>query len=278
MKRCCLFLAAVLLLVLFPLGTVAEKAFVRLWVKGEFREPEVSPFIESNRTYVPLRFIGEALNLSVNWDPDRRSAIISNDRSIFVEIFVDETTAYVNHAPVSLDAPARIYQNRTFVPLRFIGESLLQKVDWDPQNRCAIVGEGYPYGSTVNNSKDSTTQPGLPTLDLSGTYESFHRETYLLYNEPRAMDVHSTVILTRLDGDRYRLLRNDESLDGKNGVTTVAYATYYPQGGYLEIESSYAVTGFYGVFHSEFVQPGTEGGYGEGILWIGPVAYGHVEG
>lgn len=54
---------------------IGSKVF---YVDGIARPMDVAPTIEQDRTYVPLRFVAEALNASVTWDPREHKASITS--------------------------------------------------------------------------------------------------------------------------------------------------------------------------------------------------------
>jgi outer membrane protein assembly factor BamB len=58
---------------------------------------------------------------------------IETDERISLVLTVDSDQAYLNKKPVKMDAPARIINGRTMVPIRFISESFGCKVEWDPK-------------------------------------------------------------------------------------------------------------------------------------------------
>jgi N-acetylmuramoyl-L-alanine amidase len=95
--------------------------------------PDQHPFIApaSQRTYVPLRFVSEALGAQVDWDGAKKVVIVRKGGTM-VRMLVGAGTAQVNGVDVSLDAPARLVGNRTMVPLRFVSEILGAEVDWLP--------------------------------------------------------------------------------------------------------------------------------------------------
>jgi hypothetical protein len=53
---------------------------ISIYVNGQKKIPDEEPFICNGRTYVPLRFISEALDKEVKWD-DKTSRIDINDKS-----------------------------------------------------------------------------------------------------------------------------------------------------------------------------------------------------
>ncbi|MEW6573432.1 MAG: stalk domain-containing protein [Bacillota bacterium] len=119
----------------------AEASAITVAIDGERLSCDVPPVIEQGRTLVPLRAIFEALGAAVDWDGTTRT-VTGRKRTTTVKLVVGQKTAYVNGKAVALDVPARIISGRTMVPLRFIGESLGAKVDWDGTKRTVIVVTG----------------------------------------------------------------------------------------------------------------------------------------
>ncbi|HZG76787.1 MAG TPA: copper amine oxidase N-terminal domain-containing protein, partial [Paenibacillus sp.] len=95
----------------------------RAVIGGEERALDAAPTVKGGRTMVPFRFLGEALQASVQWDPAAQRITLSlGDESIVLT--VDQTTALVNGRTVTMDAPPVISEGRTLVPLRFVAENL----------------------------------------------------------------------------------------------------------------------------------------------------------
>lgn len=134
-----IFLA--LILMIYPITSYANKD-IKLFINGEDIKSDVAPFIENNRTLVPVRVISENLGYDVGWDAKNQTVSISgNDKKIIMP--VNSTKVTVNNKKKNLDVPAKVSKNRTFVPVRFIAENLGTTVDWDNENRAVIIGEGY---------------------------------------------------------------------------------------------------------------------------------------
>lgn len=91
---------------------------------------EVAPFTLEGRTMVPIRFIGEALGAKVEWNNQDRRVTLSKD-DIKIELVIDRKDASVNGQTNVLDAPAVIRDDITFVPVRFVSESMKMKVFFD---------------------------------------------------------------------------------------------------------------------------------------------------
>lgn len=80
------------------------------------------PYIaEGDRTLVPIRFISEAFGADVDWNDDTRQVTITRKDTTIV-MTIDEAAYTVNGQKKTLEAPATIKNDRTFVPIRHITE------------------------------------------------------------------------------------------------------------------------------------------------------------
>lgn len=98
-------------------------------ISGKNKTCDVSPVIVNDRTMLPARFVVEALGAKIAWIENERKVEISNDNTeIF--IYIDSDKAIVNSEEKNLDSPAFIKNGRTYIPIRFISETLGAKVEW----------------------------------------------------------------------------------------------------------------------------------------------------
>ncbi len=97
---------------------------------------DFAPFIDrsTSRTYVPIRAITESFGAKVQWNSQSQTVTIDLDNTR-IELQIGSTSAKVNGKNLYLEAPPTIVKDRTFVPLRFISESLGAKVQWFPEDR-----------------------------------------------------------------------------------------------------------------------------------------------
>ena len=103
---------------------------INLTVDGEYEYFYYKPVNDSGRILLPFRELFELFNMSVEWDDSSRKAIAKND-SKTIEITVNAEKAYVNGIEKTLDVPAKIIDNRLYMPVRFVAESLEYSVIWN---------------------------------------------------------------------------------------------------------------------------------------------------
>lgn len=105
---------------------------------GNYLGFEQPPVIEDGRTLVPMRFIFEQMGAEVNWNGETRSVTATKD-GMTVTLAIDDANAAVNGSAATLDVPARLINDKTMIPLRFLSENLGYTVDWDGETRTAII-------------------------------------------------------------------------------------------------------------------------------------------
>ena len=91
---------------------------------------DTAPFIERDRVLVPVRGILESLGYTVHWQEHTQSVLAMNE-DVTISLTINDTIATVNGYEIPVDAPAKIKDGRTFVPLRFLAEYSGADVRWN---------------------------------------------------------------------------------------------------------------------------------------------------
>jgi len=104
-------------------------------IDGVPQEPlERPPFIMGGRTYVPIRFISEAMGAKVEYDAkDKKIVITYQDISLLLQI--NNPIMHINEKEEKLDASPLIRMGRTFVPLRAIAQAFGATVNYISETR-----------------------------------------------------------------------------------------------------------------------------------------------
>lgn len=91
-------------------------------------------------TLVPTREVFSAMGASVEWkDAEKKVYINHGDKLIVLE--VNNPDAWVEGVQQKLDAPPKIINSKLMLPLRFIGEALGYKVDWEHETRHISINQ-----------------------------------------------------------------------------------------------------------------------------------------
>ncbi|MCR4398758.1 MAG: copper amine oxidase N-terminal domain-containing protein [Firmicutes bacterium] len=143
MRRCTAILLLVLLTAPFC-GSGARAAGagdVRIEIDGVPLQTEAPAFIEQNRTFVPFRSIFTSLGAEVSWDGPTRT-VTGRLGDTTIQLVIGNKTALVNGTPVVCDVAPMIRGDRTYVPARFVTETLGMTVTWDPGSRIVSIRKG----------------------------------------------------------------------------------------------------------------------------------------
>ncbi|MBN7773175.1 copper amine oxidase N-terminal domain-containing protein [Clostridium aminobutyricum] len=88
-----------------------------------------TPIILNGRTVLPVRSIIEAMGGQVVWNDAIRTATITYKEKT-ISLTIDSSTMLVDGMPIEMDVAPVIYNDRTFLPIRPIMESLNGQVKW----------------------------------------------------------------------------------------------------------------------------------------------------
>lgn len=150
---------------------------IKIEINGKNVISDVAPFINNDRTLVPIRVISENLGYSVNWDNQTRKVTVkNNDKSI--ELTIGKKEVNINGTNSSIDVAPMIKNERTFVPLRFISESFDNDVNWDEDTRTVKINKKEKVSSSILNKSNSIIDD---TNNIPKSSNS--KEQYIDYSE-----------------------------------------------------------------------------------------------
>ena len=112
---------------------VGEKDYV---AKGEKKTMDVAPFIEKDRTYVPLRFLAEGMKLPVTWDENNRAAVVGEYKS--APAFKPEKT--VTYGNVTFSLP-KDWEKQLTITYAYNQVTFYDKMNHDAQESMGRIGE-----------------------------------------------------------------------------------------------------------------------------------------
>lgn len=131
-------LTLALVVLMLSMMCVAVSAAPAVTVDGTQVEFDAVPYVENGKVFIPFRKVAEALGISVQWDEETRTVIAMNTETAIL-IQIDNTFAFVNSNPVTMDAPAIIKEDRTYVSFDFLSANLGVAMAWDEATETVTV-------------------------------------------------------------------------------------------------------------------------------------------
>ncbi len=148
------FKSIIFTLALLWTGAAAYEPPICISVNGENIITE-TPFLENGVTYVPLRFVSEALGAeSVSWDSsaDTASVLIDGKSLSFT---IGKSYAVVDGEKKDFYGKSQIRNSRTYLPVRFIAEETGARVSWNQEYyRVEISKEGHSVPEYITEEKE----------------------------------------------------------------------------------------------------------------------------
>lgn len=117
---------------------IGEKKYI---VNGQEVEMDVAPIAEAGRTYLPARFVANAMGVpdaNILWDQASKTVtVIRGER--FVQMKVGSKQILVNGITLNMDVAPKVVPGRVLIPFRFLAQALGAEVVWDPADPNTII-------------------------------------------------------------------------------------------------------------------------------------------
>lgn len=203
-----------LVLMIFVTSNVFAGRSPLIEYNGKIIKSDVNPYIQNERTMVPIRFISETLGYKVTWDNDKREVGISG-KDTEISLKIDSTKAKVNGKELKLDAPASIKTERTFVPLRFVAENLKAEVKWDNKNFKVIINDNKGQGSSIIDLSSDEDKYVKEITSLQGDLNKSIKDLKLSFfdNAAKLSDAELADAYEKADGEIRSTMDKIKSLD-----------------------------------------------------------------
>lgn len=167
---------------------------------------DAAPYIAQNRTFVPVRFLGNALgvtNENIAWDAKTSKAkLVLGGKS--AELTVGKKQIISSGKTVEADVAPELKGGRTFLPARFVAEALGYKVDFIDGLVVCYTGD-KPDVSAVKQylNQQQPQQPPVQqgeTRNLNGYVVPVKTKTGILIDdEGRNVEIAIAIIIPNRD-------------------------------------------------------------------------------
>ncbi|WP_426448257.1 NlpC/P60 family protein [Paenibacillus sp. S-38] len=109
--------------------------------------PEAQPFIDNaNQMQIPLRALTEELGYRIGWEKDGDVVKVTlKNSSQTIALQTGSRKAEVDGKSVQLDSAVQFLNGSVYLPLRFVSETFGYRIQWDADNRIAIINQDGRY-------------------------------------------------------------------------------------------------------------------------------------
>ena len=204
----------------------------RASINGEILPLDAAPVINTEgRTFVPLRFVTEALGYQVEWEENSSRITILENGTDAIQMIIGSPNAVVRGVSMSLASPPMVDRSsgRTMVPLRFVSEMLGYEVEWNAEaQQIRIAGRTALHGEDELDQEEAIDEALIFDEEL---------QTYTLKElQDRSVTFNRELKRLQKERDRAEIMRRE----------AVLRKTFTPVGsGFTELEflASQAILG-----------------------------------
>lgn len=176
-------LAALLALAPFTAFAQAASSPIRVIMDERELSFDAQPRIVNDRTLVPLRGVFEAMGATVLWNAETKTVTALRLDTV-VKLVIGSKNAKVDKKDRQLEVAAQIFNDRTFVPLRFISESMGAKVDWNGASRTVTITTDKAHWSDPGDQMSFGLLFNSEWVDMeTGDKMKFDPETFIQIND-----------------------------------------------------------------------------------------------
>lgn len=156
-----------ILLLMLPLSALfaetKEAEEVQIAVRGVYAGAETKAVLIEGRTYVPLRFVAENLGYTVDWKEQSKEITLRQGEKN-LQFRVGSDIAVRDGKERKLEREIFILDDKAYLPLRFVGESFGEKVNYHEATRTAVIGD-LPAMIVTEFENGSARKMGLISID-----------------------------------------------------------------------------------------------------------------
>lgn len=176
----------------------AEEVFVAIDGK-KLTNLTMPPIILNGYTLVPAREVFEGIGANVEWKKDLEQVYVRYDDTLVV-IPIDSTKAYINGESTTMQTKAKIINNKTMIPLRFVTTALGFEIEWDKSTRIANIvtiketttaNQTTTTTTTTTATEATTSEPKTETTTIAVVKETTTTTTMVTVPVPSEYDTNN---------------------------------------------------------------------------------------
>jgi len=159
-------------------SSVVESPAVKIVIDGKTGTYTNTPIISEGRTLLPLREVLTNLgvkNEEIKWNDSDKSIRISKD-STTIDLKINDKNGSVNGEKIDIEVPPMIYNDSTYIPVRFVSQSLGKKVVWDGSTTSVLIRDEKDYNEVkdlLEKSNKASESIEKMKIKMNADYDIF---------------------------------------------------------------------------------------------------------
>ncbi|WP_438433037.1 N-acetylmuramoyl-L-alanine amidase [Gorillibacterium sp. sgz500922] len=157
---CCLLPLLLVFFMLPQMSHAAATGSVSLVLNGQTLNSDVPAQKVGGYVMVPLRLISQNFGANVVYQGTDQKVTVKKEGKR-IELFIGKKTAYVDSAPVKLDAAPILISGRALVPIRFVASGMGIDVQWLNKSQTVVLTSPSGTAPAATPSPSAKPTPGV---------------------------------------------------------------------------------------------------------------------
>jgi hypothetical protein len=184
---------------------------IKVLVNDFYVMSDVSQFTESDRIFVPIRFVAEELGYIVEWNGEKQEVNMTKEDKV-VKLTIGSKNVFVNGEENLLEVPAKLKQSRTFVEYKAISHLFGESVGYNPDVDDEFIGSWSGQTMTIGTDdyyeknfvveRIRTNEYLFKSTSIKENGSELKVESYAFYNPlTKTMKLNESHVTTSATGD-----------------------------------------------------------------------------
>jgi len=173
---------------------------VSLIINDKTLNPKVPPIIMQGTTLVPARAVFEEMGAKVTWNKSAQQVTVTSAKNTIV-LVINSEFAVVNGKKEKLLMPAKIINENTMIPLRFVSEKMGLDVKWNSASYEIKISEKKTETDTSQDNNTNTSSGVINNI----SFETSSEKTLVTIQSDSSISDYSKLELNE-EGKSFRLV------------------------------------------------------------------------
>lgn len=138
MRKILIMMATAMTLIFSQQIVSAESTDIGMMINDSNIEIGESLIVEEETTFIETRKLVELMDASVEWNEELRTVVLNTETTEII-MSIDKTEVSYNGLPLEIEQKPFIKDGISYLPLKFIAQTLGCEVEWDEEKRAIIL-------------------------------------------------------------------------------------------------------------------------------------------
>lgn len=110
-------------------------------VNGKVYAISVTSFVYGSRTFVPVRYLGDAMGVKTDWNQATKTVTLTLGKTV-LKLVIGSMTINVKGKSSTMDVAPINKNGRTYLPATYVAQAFGYKVSWDDKSKTMTITQG----------------------------------------------------------------------------------------------------------------------------------------